>query len=96
MLVIRRLKWDPWNVAHIAQHGVTPEEVEEICHRDPVVQVGKGGRLLIFAPTASGRVLTVVLDTESPSEGAYYPVTARPASRRERAIYASQRGGETR
>lgn len=95
MLVIGNLKWDPWNVAHIARHGVTPEEVEEVCRSDPVVQAGKNGRLLVFAPTALGRLLTVVLDPESSPEGVYYPVTARPASRRERAIYISERGGET-
>ena len=89
MLVIRRLIWDSWNVAHTARHGVTPEEVEEVCHGEPVVQVGKKGRSLVFGPTLSGRMLTVVLDPESSEEGLYYPVTARPASRRERAIYAS-------
>ncbi len=95
MLVIRRLVWDPWNVAHIARHGVTPEEVEEVCHGEPVVQVGKKGRSLVFGPTLSSRMLTVVLDSESLPRGMYYPVTARPCSRREQAIYASERGGET-
>ena len=63
--------------------------MEEVCHGEPVVQVGKKGRSLVFGPTLSGRMLTVVLDPESSEEGLYYPVTARPASRRERAIYAS-------
>lgn len=44
MLVVRRLVWDPWNVAHIACHEVTPEEVEEVCHGEPVVQEGKHRR----------------------------------------------------
>lgn len=96
MLVIRRLIWDPWNVTHIARHDVTPEEVEEVCHGQPVVQVGKKGRSLVFGPALSGRMLTVVLDAESSSAGVYYPVTARPTSRRERAIYASERGGEVK
>ena len=63
--------------------------MEEVCHGEPVVQVGKKGRSLVFGPTLSGRMLTVVLDPESSEEGLYYPVTARPATRRERAIYAS-------
>lgn len=96
MFVVRRLVWDPGNVAHIARHEVTPEEVEEVCHGEPVVQVGKKGRSLVFGPTLSGRMLTVVLDPESSEEGVYYPVTARPTSRRERTIYASERGGETK
>lgn len=92
MLVIRRLIWDSLNVAHIARHKVNPEEVEEICHIDPVVQRGKKGRSLVFGPTKSGRILTVVLDPEG--EGIYYPVTARPASKRERAIYVQEKAGD--
>ncbi len=94
MIVVRRLIWDPWNTGHIARHEVTPEEVEEVCHGDPVVQVGKHGRSLVFGPTQSGRMLTVVVDPESGEMGVYYPVTASLASRRERAIYAGERGGD--
>jgi uncharacterized DUF497 family protein len=94
MLLVRRLVWDSWNVAHIARHGVLPEEVEHVCQSDPVVQAGKKGRLLVFGPTPDGRVLAVVLDGE-PETGTYYPVTARLASRRERAIFAKEREGET-
>ncbi len=32
MIVIRRLIWDSWNVAYIARHEVTSDEVEEVCH----------------------------------------------------------------
>jgi len=92
MLFIRRLIWDSWNIEHVARHQVTPDEVEEVCHGDPVVQEGKKGRSLVFGPTKAGRMLTVVLDPEG--RGLYYPVTARPASRKERAVYTSEKGGE--
>src|SRR5713226_8650143 len=92
MVLIRRLAWDAWNIAHIARHAVTPDEVEEVCHNEPVVQQGKKRRTLVFGPTLDGRMLTVVLDSEG--TGAYYPVTARPASRKERAIHAQERRGE--
>jgi uncharacterized protein len=91
MIVVRKLIWDDFNVPHIARHDVTPQEVIELCHGDPVVQEGKKGRSLVFGPTLAGRLLTVVLHDEG--EGVYYPVTARPASRRERAIYAKEKGG---
>jgi uncharacterized protein len=93
MLLVRRLIWDAWNVGHIARHAVLPEDVEQVCHSNPVVQAGKKGRLLVLGPTGDGRVLAVILDPE-PDAGIYYPVTARPASRRERAISARERGGE--
>ena len=82
MFNIRRLIWESWNVTHMARHAVTPDEVEEVAHGQPLVQRGHSGRLLIFGPTNAGRLLTVVLDPE-PEPGVYYPVTARPASRRE-------------
>lgn len=89
MIFIRRLIWDSWNTAHIARHDVAPEEAESVCHGDPLVQQGKKGRLLVIGPTAVGRMLTVVVDPEG--DDVYYPVTARPASRRERAMYVSEK-----
>jgi len=56
------------------------------------LQEGKKGRSLVFGPTRAGRMLTVVLDPTE-AAGVYYVVTARPASRRERAIYASDKPG---
>ena len=54
------------NVLHLARHDVMSEEVEEVCHRTPVVQEGNEGRSLVFGPRAAGRMVTVVLD---PPEG---------------------------
>jgi uncharacterized DUF497 family protein len=93
MLYIRRLIWDEWNVAHIARHNVTPEEADEVCHNQPIVQQGYRGRSLVIGPTFAGRMLTAVIAPEE-EEGVYYPVTARPASRRERAIWQRERGDE--
>lgn len=92
MLNVLRLIWDSWNIAHIARHNVTPEEVEEVCHTDPVAQKGKKGRLLVFGPTKNGRMLVVILDPEE--EGVYYPVTAYKASKKLIKIYLNQKGGE--
>ncbi|MBM4405406.1 MAG: BrnT family toxin [Chloroflexi bacterium] len=92
MLSVRRLVWNPGNVAHIARHKVKPDDVEEVCHTEPVAQMGKFGRLLVLGPTQKGRILTIVLDaTETP--GVYYVVTARPSSRQERRIYSQRKGG---
>jgi hypothetical protein len=51
MLVIRRLICEAWNVAHIARHEITPEEVEEFCHGKPIMQEGYGGRSLVIGPS---------------------------------------------
>lgn len=93
MLLIQRLIWDEWNVAYIARHAVVPDEVEEVCHGDPIVQEGHTGRSLIIGPSANGRMLTVVIDPMPENEGVYYVVTARPASRRERIVYSVEKQG---
>lgn len=93
MINIRGLIWDAWNVAHIARHNVTPEEVEQVCHTDPVVQKGKERRLLVFGPTDSGKMLAVILDKEEEKD-VYYPITAYKASKKLIRIYLKQKGGE--
>ena len=91
MLFVRRLIWDTWNIAHIARHDVIPEEMEEVCHGQPMTSQTYKGRLRVVGPTHSRRMLTVIL---APAEepGVYYPVTARPADRKERLGYNQQRG----
>ena len=91
MHFVRRLIWDTWNIAHIARHDVIPEEVEEVCHGQPITSQTYKGRLRVVGPTRNRRMLTAILaPTEQP--GVYYPVTARPADRKERRHYEQQRG----
>lgn len=92
MTFVRRLVWDAWNVAHIARHDVKPEEVEEVCHGDPLVQRGYRGWTVLVGPTVAGRMLEVVLDPLG--RGVYYPVTAHPASRKDRRLYYQEKGDD--
>lgn len=93
MINVQKLIWDSWNIAHVARHNVIPEEVEQVCHINPIVQKGKKGRLHIFGPTEAGRMLTVILDPEE-EKGTYYPVTAYKASKKLEKLYFNQKGGE--
>lgn len=93
MVNVRRLIWNERNIAHIALHDVIPEEVEDVCHGSPSASETYKGRLRIVGPTRAGRMLTVILDPE-PEPGVYYPVTARPASRKERRGREERQGGE--
>ncbi len=92
MLLVRRLIWDPWNVAHIARHRVTPDEVEAVCHGRPIVSATYAARLRVVGPSQSGRMVTVILAPRG--RGVYYPVTARPASRPELRRYQEMMAGE--
>jgi len=89
MPAVRRLIWDTWNIAHIARHNVTPDEVEEVCHGRPVTSSTYKGRIRVVGPTRSGRMLTVIL-APTTRTGVYYPITARPADRKERRGYSQQ------
>lgn len=92
---IVQLIWDGWNVAHIARHDVTPIEVEDLCHGDPVGLQSYQGRLVLIGPTQAGRMLAAVLEPVGDA-GVFYPVTARPASRKERRYYRQQKGEQER
>jgi hypothetical protein len=91
MPFIRRLVWDPGNVAHVARHRVTVDEVEEVSRGEYVERQSYMLRVILIGPTNTGRVLTVIL--EDKGDGLSYVVTARPASRRERRFYQQETGG---
>ena len=92
MLTIRRLIWDPQNVAHIAHHQVAIEEVEQVCHDRPLVRQGYLDRLILIGPTTAGRILAIVL--KYIGNESYYVVTARSADRKERRLYQESGGTE--
>jgi len=92
MAYIRRLNWDDWNIAHIARHEVTPEEVEEVCYGDYVKREGYKRRIMLIGPTRAGRMLAIVLEGEG--DDVYFVVTARSADRKERRVYREERERE--
>lgn len=54
--------WDDWNREHIARHGVTPEEAEEVVANAtaPFPREEGDGKYLVWGKTAAGRYLQVV------------------------------------
>lgn len=80
-------------MAHIAQHQVSLEEVENICRGAHIERRAYGGKIMLIGASRAGRVLAVVLDPAG--DDVYYPVTARSASRKERRIYNAESGGES-
>lgn len=63
------------NIQHIAEHGVTPEEVEEILERPTgIVQSRSSERPIAFGETSMGRIIAVVY--EEVDADTVYPVTA--------------------
>ncbi len=93
MLSIRLLVWDDWNIAHIARHQISREEVEQACQSDHLSFESYKNRLVLIGPTSAGRMLAVILEPVT-DDDVYYVVTARSADRKERRIYRERRGGE--
>lgn len=95
MLIVRKLIWDAWNISHIARHHVIPDEVEAICHGDPLVLRGqRKSRLVLIGSTEGERILAIIL--ESKGNGAYYPITAYLADKKDVALYnrLKNKGGD--
>jgi len=79
---ISRILWDldddrEGNVRHIAEHGITIEEVEDVLYAaEEVVASQSSGRPITFGDTSTGKYLAVVFDVVEEDPLAVYPVTA--------------------
>lgn len=83
--VVKNLIWDDWNVKHIKKHKVKSEEVVQAVKSKTKTLKSYRQRMLILGRTEKKRLLTVVLAKEK--RNAYYVVTARDMSRKERKYY---------
>lgn len=67
--------WNDQIEAHLAVHGVTPDEFEEVvCDPDNVEQSRSSGRPIAFGETSTGKYLACVY--ELLDESTVLPVTA--------------------
>ena len=66
------------NTAHIAEHGLTPDEVESVLRdRDASYGVSDStGRPAVFGTTFTGRYIFVVYETLNPVD----PIIVRPVT----------------
>ena len=74
---------EPGREEHIARHGVSVAEVEEVVFGAPLVNRVRERRYGLIGPTEAGRYLTVILAPR----GVYGLVTAREATQAERRRY---------
>ena len=62
---------------HIAEHGITAEEVEDVLYAaEEVVASHSSGRPITFGESSTGKYLAVVFDVIDEDPLAVYPVTA--------------------
>jgi uncharacterized protein len=90
-VIIRELIWDDWNQNHINRHDVNPDEVELALSDKYVLFLrAHSGRILVLG-RANQRLLAVVMN-EQEKAGAFYVITARDMSKKERNYYRLQKG----
>lgn len=86
---IDELIWPRDRIDHIARHGVTPEEVEEVCFGRPLVQRAKSQGpspvYYVMGQSLAGRYLFCVIIALPDGKG--YPVTARSMTDNEKRRY---------
>ncbi len=86
---IDALVWPEERIEHIARHGVTPEEVEEVCFGKPWVRraksEGENPVYYVLGQTEAGRYLFCVVIRFPDGNG--YPVTAREMTAEEKRRY---------
>ena len=64
-----RFKWIAWNRDHIARHGVSEREAEEVvCSSRGVHRIRKDGTVVTIGKTGSGRRLFVVWREEDATD----------------------------
>jgi uncharacterized DUF497 family protein len=84
-------RWNDWNLQHILEHGVDPEEAESV-----VEQAGSDGpryrgdgKWLVWGRGRGERLLQVVFVLDS--DDAIFVIHARPLSEKEKRIFRRQR-----
>lgn len=92
-MTIGELIWPEERVEHIARHGVSPEEVEEVCFGRPLVLRAKSrGENLVYyvlGQTEAGRYLFCAVIRLADGKG--YPVTAREMTANEKRRYRKRK-----
>ena len=86
-------EWDERNEEHIAEHSVTPEEVEA-CFFNPYIWKRKKRsrrRYYLYGQTDGGRYLFIVFELYS--DGVVRPISARNMNSVERRYFHRQRRG---
>jgi uncharacterized DUF497 family protein len=86
---VRDFEWDQDNEEHIARHGITSGEIEEIFYGRVYVKRAGGKRYTVLGRTARGRPVMVVLLRQA--GGLVRVITARDMVDRERRLYGRRR-----
>ncbi len=79
-------RWDEDTIEHLANHGIPPEEVEDVAFEgSPSIRKGRYGRRYLYGKTTGGRYLFVVYVLVGREIAKV--ITARDMDSKERKLY---------
>jgi uncharacterized DUF497 family protein len=90
-LKIKDFEWDNGNVLHIElNHGIRPEEAEEVFVVTPVFRKTKRSHYVAMGPTLDSRYLTVVFELKK--NGIVRVITGWDMARAEKRYWREHKG----
>ena len=95
MPLVDDIIWDAKAEEHVGKHGLDYDDVLHAVNNAVSVMQGRDERLLYFGRSVSGQWVVIAME-ETDTEGKWYPVMGRPASRKERDKYIEPRLEEER
>ena len=80
-------RWNNWNIDHIAEHGVAPEEAGYVIERArrPFPRYDGNGKYRVWGQTADGFHLQVIFIYDPP--GVVFVIHARPLNDHEKRLF---------
>jgi uncharacterized DUF497 family protein len=83
---IQEFEWNEYNIEHIARHGVSPDEVEDVAFDDaPWIRRGRKGTRYMLGYTVAGRYLFTVYILEK--KGIAKVITSMDMDNKTRKLY---------
>ena len=88
------LQWDEWNLDHVQKHGLQQKDVVFLVEHTSIAERTYKDRWLLLGPTGDGTIMALIVGEVPDQPGWFYPFSARPASRKERAKYEQRTARE--
>ena len=80
-------RWNQWNIEHLAEHGIAPEEAEEVVRAaaGPYPRHIGDDKLLVWGPGRGGRLLQVIFVVDD--DGTAFVIHGRGLTNREKRLH---------
>ncbi len=84
-------RWNEWNIEHLLNHGIEPEEAEQVVReaKGPYPRRIGGDKLLAWGAGRGGRLLQIVFVADD--DGAVFVIHGRELTNREKGRYRRSR-----